>query len=289
MAQILSGKEVAIAVRERTAALATELTVKGYQPRLGIIRVGERTDDLYYQSSLQKTCLSVGLDCQVFAFPLEISQEDLQKEVAKVAADPTIHGILLFCPLPKTLNEKAIREFIPQDKDVDCLTNSSLAAIFTDAPEGFPPCTAGAVMETLHYYDIPLKGRHAVVIGRSLVVGKPLAMLLLREHATVTICHSRSVDLPSICRQADILIAAVGRAKMVDASYTHSGQVLIDVGINDDPDRPGKICGDVDFDSASAVAGWITPVPGGIGSVTSSLLCWHTTLACKTAISRNQE
>jgi len=288
MTQILSGKEVAMAVKERTTALAAELAAKGHQPRLAIVRVGERTDDLYYQSSLQKTCLSVGLDNQVFAYPLDISQEELEKAVAEVAADPAIHGILLFCPLPKTLNEKAIRERIPQSKDVDCLTNSSLAAIFTDAPEGFPPCTAGAVMETLHYYDIPIKGRHAVVIGRSLVVGKPLAMLLLREHATVTVCHSRSIDLPAICRKADILIAAVGKAKMVDASYTHPEQVLIDVGINDDPDNQGKMCGDVDYDSASAVAGWITPVPGGIGSVTSSLLCWHTTLACKSAISHNQ-
>jgi len=199
----------------------------------------------------------------------------------EVGARKDIHGILMFAPLPKHLDEKKIRSLIPVEKDVDCMTLGSAGKVFADDLTGFPPCTPTACMDILKYYDIPLKGKNVVVVGRSLVVGKPLAMLLLREHATVTICHSRTQNLPQICSGADILLAAVGRAKMIDRSYVRPGQIVIDVGINPDPDNPGKYCGDVNTAEVEPIVDKITPVPGGVGSVTTIVLCKHTVMACE--------
>jgi methylenetetrahydrofolate dehydrogenase (NADP+)/methenyltetrahydrofolate cyclohydrolase len=187
----------------------------------------------------------------------------------------------MFAPLPKHLDEKKIRELIPVEKDVDCMTLGSAAKVFADDPTGFPPCTPTACMDILHFYNIPIKGKKCVVLGRSLVVGKPVAMLLLRENGTVTICHSRTENLPAVCADADILIAAVGRAKMVKANYVKPGMTVIDVGINEDPDNPGKYCGDVDYAEVEPIVEKITPVPGGVGSVTTVVLCKQTIQACE--------
>jgi len=177
--------------------------------------------------------------------------------------------------LTKTLLKKK------SNKDVDCLNIDSAGKIYTDELDAFPPCTPAACMEILKFYNIPIKGKRCVVLGRSLVVGKPVAMLLLREHGTVTICHSRTENLPSVCREADILITAVGRAKMVKDSFTKPNQIVIDVGINQDPDNPGKYCGDVDFEKVEPIVAKITPVPGGVGSITNTILCQHTIMACE--------
>ncbi|ATW23695.1 bifunctional 5,10-methylenetetrahydrofolate dehydrogenase/5,10-methenyltetrahydrofolate cyclohydrolase [Candidatus Formimonas warabiya] len=281
MAEKLMGKDVAAAMKENLKAQVTEAKEKGFVPKLAIIRVGARPDDLYYEGGAKKTCESIGMDCQVFEYPENIEQESFEQAVKEVNARADVNGILMFSPLPKHLKESKIRELISPDKDVDSLTLGSAAKVFVGDKTGFAPCTPQAVMEILHHFSIPVQGRKAVVLGRSLVVGKPLAMLLLGENATVTVCHSKTQDLPGVCREADILIAAVGRAKMVKADYVKAGQVVIDVGINEDPDNPGKYCGDVNFAAVEPIVDKITPVPGGVGSVTTAVLCKHTVMACK--------
>lgn len=281
MAILLKGKEVADAMKVDLTKKVDELKAKGITPKLGIVRVGARPDDLFYEGGAKKTCESIGMEYEVFEYPEDIGQEDFEKAVTEVGANKEINGILMFAPLPKHLDEKKIRELIPVEKDVDCMTLGSAAKVFADDLTGFPPCTPTACMDILSYFDIPLKGKKAVVLGRSLVVGKPVAMLLLRENATVTICHSRTENLPAVCAEADVLIAAVGRAKMVTADYVKPGQVVIDVGINEDPDNPGKYCGDVDFGAVEPIVEKITPVPGGVGSVTTAVLCKQTIMACE--------
>ena len=281
MAEILKGKPVADAIKAELINRVEKLKTRGITPKLGIIRVGARPDDLFYEGGAKKTCQGVGMDSEVFEFPETIDQASFEKAVKEIGAKEDVNGILMFSPLPKTLDERKIRTLIPVEKDVDCLTIGGAAKVFTDDLTGFPPCTPTACMEMLHFYNIPIKGRKCVVLGRSLVVGKPMAMLLLREHGTVTICHSRTQNLPDVCKDAEILVAAVGRAKMVKADFVKPGQIVIDVGINADPDNPGKYCGDVDFAQAEPIVEKISPVPAGVGSVTTSVLCKHTLLACE--------
>ncbi|MDW7673215.1 MAG: bifunctional 5,10-methylenetetrahydrofolate dehydrogenase/5,10-methenyltetrahydrofolate cyclohydrolase [Bacillota bacterium] len=281
MAELLKGKVVADAMKEELSKKVEDLKAKGITPKLGIVRVGARPDDLYYEGGAKKTCESIGMEYEVFEYPQDIAQEDFEKALTEVGANKAINGILMFAPLPKHLDEKKIRALIPVEKDVDCMTLGGAAKVFADDLTGFPPCTPTACMDILSYFNIPLKGKKAVVLGRSLVVGKPVAMLLLRENATVTICHSRTEDLPGVCADADVLIAAVGRAKMVKADFVKPGQVVIDVGINEDPDNPGKYCGDVDFEAVEPIVAKITPVPGGVGSVTTAVLCKQTIMACE--------
>jgi len=281
MAEVLKGKPVADAIKAELISRVEKLKTRGITPKLGIIRVGARPDDLFYEGGAKKTCQGVGMDSEVFEFPENIDQASFEKAVTEIGTKKDVNGILMFSPLPKTLDERKIRSLIPVEKDVDCLTIGGAAKVFTDDLTGFPPCTPTACMEMLHFYNIPIKGRKCVVLGRSLVVGKPMAMLLLREHGTVTICHSRTQNLPDVCKDAEILIAAVGKAKMVKADFVKPGQIVIDVGINSDPDNPGKYCGDVDFAQAEPIVEKISPVPAGVGSVTTSVLCKHTLLACE--------
>lgn len=281
MAELLKGKPVADAMKEELLKKVEALKAKGLSPKLGIIRVGNRPDDLFYEGGAKKTCAALNMESQVFEYPADISQADFEKAVTDVGKMKDIHGILMFSPLPKHLNEKKIRTLIPVEKDVDCLTVGGSAKVFTDDLTGFPPCTPTACMDMLHHFNIPIKGKKCVVVGRSLVVGKPLAMLLLREHGTVTICHSRTENLPDVCQGADILIAAVGKAKMIKGNFVRPGQIVIDVGINADPDNPGKYCGDVDFAEVEPVVQKISPVPAGVGSVTTVVLCKHTIMACE--------
>lgn len=281
MAEVLKGKPVADAMKEDLTKRVAQLKGRGISAKLGIIRVGKRPDDLFYEGGAKKTCASVGMECEIFEYPEAIDQAGFAKAVTEVGARQDVHGILMFSPLPKHLDERKIRTLIPVEKDVDCLTLGGAAKVFTDDATGFPPCTPTACMDMLHHYNIAIKGKKCVVVGRSLVVGKPLAMLLLREHGTVTICHSRTENLPAVCQDAEILIAAVGRAKMIQANFVKPGQIVIDVGINADPDNPGKYCGDVDFAQVEPVVARISPVPAGVGSVTTSVLCKQTIRACE--------
>ena len=281
MAERLRGKPVADAMKEDLIKRVEALKAKGITPKIGIIRVGANPDDLFYEGGIKKTSEGVGLSYEIFEHPEDIGQEQLEKAVSAVGADSSIHGILMFAPLPKHLDEKKIRQLIPVEKDVDCMTLGSAGKVFADDVTGFPPCTPTACMEMLKFYDIPLKGKKVTVVGRSMIVGKPVAMLLMREHATITICHSRTENLDQVCAEADILVAAIGRAKMIGAGYVKPGQIVIDVGINADPDNPGKYCGDVDFAAVEPVVEKISPVPGGVGSVTTIVLCKHTVMACE--------
>ena len=281
MAERLTGKPVADAIKEELTKKVEALKGRNIVPKLGIVRVGARPDDLFYEGGAKKTCTAVGMESEVLEYPEDIDQAAFEKAITDVGVKKDVNGILMFSPLPKHLDERKIRSLIPVEKDVDCLSLGGAAKVFTDDPTGFPPCTPTACMDMIHHYDIPIKGKKCVVVGRSLVVGKPLAMLLLREHGTVTICHSRTENLPEVCQEAEILIAAVGRAKMVNADYVKAGQIVIDVGINADPDNPGKYCGDVDYAQVEPIVERISPVPAGVGSVTTSVLCKQTIMACE--------
>ena len=270
MAKQLLGKEVNAALNERIKAKVAELGEKGVKPTLGIIRVGENESDISYERGATKRCETLGVACEKFLLPADVSQEELLKVIDQVNKNDAIHGVLLFRPLPKHLDQNLIENALDPAKDVDCMTDGSMSGVFTGKAVGFPPCTPQACMEILDHYGIDCTGKKAVVIGRSLVVGKPAAMMLIKKNATVTVCHTRTVDMPSVTREADILLVAAGRAGVVGAEYVKPGQVVIDVGIN--VNAEGKLCGDV---AVEPIVEAITPVPGGVGSVTTSVLVGH--------------
>jgi methylenetetrahydrofolate dehydrogenase (NADP+)/methenyltetrahydrofolate cyclohydrolase len=279
MSIIMKGSEVAAAMKEKLLHEMEELAGKGITPQLAIVRVGARPDDLAYERGAMKRMESVGIRCRVTELPDSIGQADFEAAFAAVNADPQVHGILLFRPLPKQLDEDAVRSMIDPSKDIDCMSPVNMAKVFAGDESGFAPCTPEAVMEVLAHYGVDLKGRRVTLVGRSMVVGKPLAMLLLRQNATVTICHTRTVDLAATCRNAEVLIAAAGRARMITADHVAAGAVVVDVGINVDND--GRLCGDVDFEAVEPKASFITPVPGGVGTVTSSVLAGHVIRAAR--------
>ena len=273
MAKQLLGKEVTAALNERIKADVAKLNEKGIKPTLGIIRVGERPDDLSYERGATKRCETLGVECKKYLLPADVSQEELLKVIDEVNNDDAIHGVLMFRPLPKHIDQTVVENALAAEKDVDCQTDASLGGVFTGKKVGFPPCTPQACMEILDHYEIDCTGKKAVVIGRSLVVGKPAAMMLIKKNATVTVCHTRTVDMPSVTREADIVIVAAGRAGVVGAEYVSEGQIVIDVGINVNDE--GKLCGDVDYAAVEPIVEAITPVPGGVGSVTTSVLVGH--------------
>ena len=279
MAKRLLGKEVTAALNERIKADAEALKAKGVNPTLCIIRVGENESDISYERGATKRCETLGVACEKILLPEDVSQEELLATIDKVNKNDQIHGVLLFRPLPKHLDQSVIENALDPAKDVDCMTDGSMSGVFTGKNVGFPPCTPQACMEILDHYGIDCTGKKAVVVGRSLVVGKPAAMMLIKKNATVTVCHTRTVDMPSVVREADIVIVAAGRAGVVDDTYLRAGQVVIDVGIN--VNAEGKLCGDVDFEKAEPIVEAITPVPGGVGRVTTSVLVGHVVEAAK--------
>ena len=273
MAKQLLGKEVTAALNERIKADVATLNAKGVKPTLGIIRVGERPDDLSYERGATKRCETLGVEYKKYLLPADVSQEELLKVIDEVNKDDNIHGVLMFRPLPKLIDQTLVENALAAEKDVDCQTDASLGGVFTGKKVGFPPCTPQACMEILDHYGIDCTGKKAVVIGRSLVVGKPAAQMLIKKNATVTTCHTRTIDMPSVAREAEILIVAAGRAGVVGAEYVAPGQIVIDVGIN--VNAEGKLCGDVDYAAVEPIVDAITPVPGGVGSVTTSVLVGH--------------
>ena len=281
MAEHWKGAPVAQALTERLAARADQLKVQGIVPTLAIVRVGERPEDLSYERGALKRCEKVGIRVRQFTLPKESSHGDLLAVIRQINGDREIHGCLLFRPLPPQMDEEAICAALDPAKDVDGITAGSLASVFAGSGAGYPPCTAQACMEILNYYGCDLTGKRAVVVGRSLVVGKPLAMLLLGKNATVTLCHTRTADLAAECRRAEVLIAAAGRANMIGRDHLSPGQLVLDVGIN--VDEEGNLVGDVDFAAADAIVGAVTPVPGGVGAVTTSVLAAHVLQAAEQA------
>ena len=275
MAELLKGAPVAGAITRRNKEVVEELKSKGINPTLAIIRLGENASDLAYESGALKRAEKTGVQVKQFVFPEDMKEKDLIKEIKKINADDSIHGVLMFRPLPEHIDEKAVCETLAPEKDMDGITSGSMAGVFMDTELGYPPCTAEAVMELLDYYDVPLKGSKVTVFGRSLVIGKPVAMMLMRRHATITVCHSRTAidDFRDAGHNADVVVSALGRAKMIGSEVLGSGQTIIDVGIN--LDENDNICGDVSFDEVEADAAAITPVPGGVGSVTTAVLMKH--------------
>lgn len=279
MAKRLAGKPVVEALASEIEAGVESLAKRGIVPGLALVRVGERPDDLSYERTAVKRAESLGLRVQKTVLAEDAPQTELEAAVSAINEDASVHGCLMFRPLPADFDEQAVCDALAVDKDIDGISSSALAAVFMDRDRGFAPCTAAACMKTLDFYNVPLGGAHVVVVGRSLVIGKPIAMMLLRRNATVTLCHSKTKDLAAVMRSADIVVCATGRARMFKAECFSPGQTVLDVGINFDDE--GNLCGDVDFDAVEPIVGAITPVPGGIGSVTTSVLMAHAVEAAR--------
>ncbi|HBT95308.1 MAG TPA: bifunctional 5,10-methylene-tetrahydrofolate dehydrogenase/5,10-methylene-tetrahydrofolate cyclohydrolase [Coriobacteriia bacterium] len=279
MATILKGAEVVEALNAEIIKEAEALRAEGIEPTLAILRVGERGDDISYEKGVTKRAEKVNVAIRNVILPVDVSQDDLVDAIENLNADSKVHGVLMFRPLPGHLDEDYVRNKLDPAKDIDGITDASTVGVFTGVNSGFAPCTPSACMEILEHFDVSIKGKNAVVVGRSLVVGKPAAMMLLERQATVTIAHSKTTDLPSVVRAADIVIACVGRAEMITADYLRTGQVVIDVGIN--VTEEGALVGDVDFSAAEGIVDFITPVPGGVGTVTTSVNLKHVVSAAR--------
>ena len=283
MAKQLLGKEVTAAMNEKLQAKVAELKEKGVTPKLGIIRCGENPSDLSYEKGAMSRAALIGVEVERFLLPEDVTKEALIAQIEALNADASIHGVLLFRPLPKHLKsaESEICNHLRPEKDIDCMTDLSNAGVFMSKQLGFAPCTPQACMEILDYYGIDCKGKTAVVIGRSLVVGRPAAMMLMQRNATVTVCHTKTVDVAGIARKADILVSAAGVLNSLTKDYVSEGQIVIDVSINWDPEKinakggKGAIAGDAVYAEVEPIVAAITPVPGGVGSVTTSVLIGH--------------
>lgn len=281
MAQILKGAPVVAAMNEANAARCAALKEKGIVPTLAVVRVGTREDDISYEKGIVTRCGKVGVEVRQFHLAEDVTQEELLDVIRQINGDASVHGCLIFRPLPKRFDDRRVQEALAPEKDVDGITDGSMAGVFTNMPIGYPPCTAQACLEILKYYNVPLSGKRAVVVGRSLVVGKPAAMMLMGKNATVTVCHTKTVNTAEVARSADILVSAAGVLGSLTKEYVRPGQVVIDVSINWDPNKvnskggKGAIAGDAVFEEVEPIVEAITPVPGGVGSVTTSVLMKH--------------
>ena len=277
MAELLKGAPVAAALTETLLQRVTALRARGIVPTLAILRVGARPDDLSYEVGIVKRCDKADIPVRMFLLPEDCTKAQLLDTIRQINADDSIHGCLMFRPLPDKEMEEAACALLAPEKDVDGMTAGSLATVFTGKGAGYPPCTAQACMELLDYYNVPLQGKRVTVIGRSLVIGKPVSMMLQAGNATVTMCHTKTENLAATCREADVLVVAAGKADVVDASFVSPGQTVVDVGIH--VNAEGKLCGDVQFDAVEPVVAAITPVPGGVGPMTITMLMYNTYLA----------
>lgn len=281
MAKLLTGKEVVANLKENLVERVGALRAAGVAPTLALVRMGARPDDLSYERTAKKRADGLGIAVKSYELDEFAPQEAVCAVLREVNSDRGIHGCLLFRPLPSFIDESAVCNVLAAEKDVDGISLASLASVFTDGAAGFPPCTAAACLVMLDHYGIPVAGKHVVVVGRSLVIGKPVAMMLLARNASVTICHSKTENLAAITRTADIVICATGRARAFGAQFFAPGQTVLDVGINFD--THGNLCGDVDFNAVEPLVFAITPVPGGIGSVTTSVTMEHVVTAAEKA------
>ena len=286
---ILKGKPVADWIDEKTRSEAASLLEnEGVMPTLAILRVGNKGSDIAYESSAVKKAASLGIHTEKFIMDAKADESDILDIVKYLNEEQGIHGVLMLRPLPKGVDEERICNHLRPEKDIDGITNSALGGIFTGAKTGFPPCTAEAVMAILSYYGIDAAGKRAVVVGRSMVVGKPAAMMLMEKNATVTVCHSKTAEehLAALCREADIVVCAAGRRNTLTEAHAGNQQVVVDVGINFDED--GKMCGDADFENLKERVAAITPVPGGVGTVTTALLMHHVVQAAQASLHGTQ-
>jgi methylenetetrahydrofolate dehydrogenase (NADP+)/methenyltetrahydrofolate cyclohydrolase len=268
-AQILDGKSLAARIRSDVKQEVSRLAQRGIRPGLAVMLAGEDPASKVYVRNKVRACEETGVASQLFAYPSSVAEDELLSRIDALNRDPAVHGILVQLPLPRQVNALRVLDAVSPLKDVDGFHDVNLGALLAGKP-GLLPCTPAGVMRLLEHAGVPIAGRRAVVIGRSNIVGKPLALLLLRHDATVTICHSKSINLSEITKEADILVAAIGRAKLVGAAMVKPGACVVDVGVNRLPD--GALAGDVDFEPVRQVAGWITPVPGGVGPMTIAML-----------------
>lgn len=283
MATILKGARAAAALDEKTLAAISGLRARGIRPGLGILRAGERPDDLAYERGAIKRCEKLGIAVKSVVLPENVNHHALIAQLQRLNSDSSVHGVLMFRPLPAHIDERAACEALMVSKDVDGITSGSAASLYTGGGDGFAPCTAEAVISILRNYGVQIEGKRAVVVGRSLVIGRPVAMMLMQRNATVTICHSRTENLAEITRGADIVVAALGRAETLTAEYFSPGQTVIDVGINYS-EAKGKLVGDVDFEAVEPIVEAISPVPAGVGSVTTAMLARHVVKAAGGAL-----
>lgn len=274
----LKGLPAAKKITENLKSRIDELQNKDIIPKLSVVRIGNNSDDISYEKGIIKKFTSLNALVDVIELPSDVNQDKLESVVTLLNTDKSVHGILIFRPLPKHLSEERIKYIIDDKKDVDCIGQINIARVFSGSDNSYPPCTAQAVMEIIDYYGIDLTGKKVVVVGRSMVVGKPLSMLLLGKNATVTICHTKTKNLSDECKKADILIACAGKAKMITPQFTNPSQTVIDVGINFENNI---LCGDVDFEEVIKNVDAITPVPGGVGTVTTTVLLKHTVTAAE--------
>ena len=277
-ARLMTGKDTAAAIKTELDRDIERLKECGVMPRLDIIRVGERPEDLAYERGAQKRFEKLGIALDVTELQEDVTEEEFEDALSALNKDSLVHGILIFRPLPENIDENRIAGLIAPEKDVDCMSPVNIARLMT-GEEGFAPCTAEAAIEIGERNGIDFDGKNVTVIGRSMVVGRPLSMMLLKKNATVTICHSHSKNIAESCRTADVVISAAGRAGLIKADMVRDGACVIDVGINVGPD--GKLTGDVDFSAVSEKAAMITPVPGGVGGVTTSILARHVVIAAE--------
>lgn len=281
MPELLKGAPAARALTEQLTTEAEALKAQGFAPCLCVIRLGERPDDIAYENGISKRCESTGIALRRLTLDADADTETVLNAVRQMNADSTVHGVLIMRPLPRHVDDAAVCAALDPRKDVDGITAGSMAMVYSGRGDGFAPCTAEACVELLDYNQIGVAGKNIAIVGRSLVIGRPLALLLVRRDATVTVCHTKTADVRAVCRGADIVVAAAGVPRMIDGSYLSAGQTVLDVGINVDAD--GNLCGDVDFESAAATAAAITPVPGGVGTVTSAVLARHVVQAARRA------
>lgn len=276
---IIKGKPVADRITENLIEETKKLKELDIVPKLAMVRIGENPDDMSYERGAMNRCAKIGIDVQNIVLQGDVSEGEYIEVIKNLNDDKNINGILCLRPLPKNINENKVKSIIDAKKDVDCFNPINSAKLFEGEKDGYAPCTPEAVMKILNHYEVDLSGKKVVVLGRSLIVGKPVSIMLMGENATVTICHSKTENLAEEAKNADVLVAAIGRAKMVDKSYIKKGATVIDVGIN--VDESGNLCGDVDTESAIGIAKMITPVPAGVGFVTTSVLAEHVIKACK--------
>ena len=269
----LGGKEVADEIMADLKIRVDALKAKGTEPKLAILRVGQREDDLAYERGVLKRFGTIDVAVEVTELDAGVSQEELDKTFDSINNDPKVHGILVFRPLPKGLSDEHMRRTIDPCKDVDFMDIRNMEDCLAGVRDCSAPCTAEAVMELIKHYQIETKGKKVTVVGRSLVIGKPVALLLTTANATVTVCHTKTVNTEEECKRADIIVACCGVAKIINENYVREGQIVIDVGMN--VDEEGKLCGDVDYDKVSEIAEAVTPVPGGVGSITTAILLKH--------------
>ena len=288
MAKILKGAPVVEMLNERMTEDVRSLKEKGIVPTLAIMRVGERPEDLSYEKGATKKAEAVGVAVRHVVLPADITQQALDNEIMKLNGNPEIHGVLMFRPLPEGLDGERARRLLSPEKDIDGCTDGSLAGVFTNSEVGFPPCTAQAALEVLDYYKVPLRGKRAAVVGRSLVVGRCAAMMLMHRDATVSICHTKTEDVASVTSLCDVVITAAGQLHYYGKEYANENQTIIDVGINWD-EAKGGISGDVDFGMVEPLVKALTPVPGGVGAVTSCVLISHVVEAAKRAMAAERK